>query len=298
MDITSVNHMSSAIPTSQMASSSQDSHEKNIQNQIVSLQGKMRDLANNNTLSEDEKSDKKKKLKEQIQNLNSELKQYKINKRREGSGNNQGKETESAAVSSSETAKTSVDKASTGKTDTEAEAFAKTDNKTGEAETTASSNNSVTSDNNDKAVRIDDNDSIKNTTAQTEPDKEAFTLSDDEAEMMISFSNTMQQFSNMGKIQTQLSGLMRSAETDEEKIEIQGKINSVSEAINAKTDSSARKLSEINDEERKKKERRRRMLEEQQARKENMRAAVPKSSKSLLEEIKKDGKVLLTHKKS
>ncbi|MCM1049061.1 MAG: FlxA-like family protein [Clostridiales bacterium] len=298
MDITSVNHMSSAIPTSQMAASSQDSHEKNIQNQIVSLQGKMRDLANNNTLSEDEKSDKKKKLKEQIQNLNSELKQYKINKRREGSENNQGKETESAAVSSSETAKTSVDKASTGKTDTEAEAFAKADNKTGEAETTTGSNNSVTSDNNDKAVRIDDNNSIKNTVAQTEPDKEAFTLSDDEAEMMISFSNTMQQFSNMGKIQTQLSGLMRSAETDEEKIEIQGKINSVSEAINAKTDSSARKLSEINDEERKKKERRRRMLEEQQARKENMRATVPKSSKSLLEEIKKDGKVLLTHKKS
>ncbi|MCM1261254.1 MAG: FlxA-like family protein [Butyrivibrio sp.] len=276
MDITSANYTSSAMPTSQSTQSSQDSHEKNIQNQIASLQGKMRDLANNNTMSEDEKSDKKKKLQEQIQNLHSELEHYKINKRREGNDKTQDKDVKSDGVSDKDTGRVS----------------------TGRVETTANSSNATADDKADKAVSVNVNDDIKNTAAQTGLDKEEFILNDDEAEMMISFSNTMQQFSNMGKIQTQLSGLMRSAETDEEKIEIQGKINSVSDAISAKTDTSARKLSEINDDERKKKEKRRRMLEEQESRKENMKAVLPKSGKSLLEEIKKDGKVLLTRNKS
>lgn len=276
MDITSASYMSSAMPASQSTQSGQDSHEKNIQNQIVSLQGKMRGIANNNTMSEDEKSDEKKKLQEQIQNLNSELKQYKINKRREGSEKTHDKDVKSDDVSDKGTGRFSTDK----------------------AEAIAHSSNTAAEDKADKAVSANVDDNTKNTAVQAQPDKDEFILGDDEAEMMISFSNTMQQFSNMGKIQAQLSGLMRSAETDEEKIEIQGKINSVSEAISSKTDRSARKLSEINDDERKKKEKRRRMLEEQEARKENMKAALPKSGKSLLEEIKKDGKVLLTRNKS
>ena len=75
--------MSGAMSASRANQPKQDSHEKNIQNQIVNLQGKMRDLAYNNEMSTDEKSDKKKKIQEQIQNLNSELKQYQIQKRRE-----------------------------------------------------------------------------------------------------------------------------------------------------------------------------------------------------------------------
>ena len=69
MNIASANQMSGVMPTGQANQSNQDSHEKNIQNQIVNLQGKMRDLAYNTEMSTDEKSDKKKKLQEQIQNL-------------------------------------------------------------------------------------------------------------------------------------------------------------------------------------------------------------------------------------
>ena len=63
--------------------STQDSHEQNLQKQILSLQEKMRDITYNNEMSSEEKNDQKKALQEKIQNLNSELRQYQLQKRQE-----------------------------------------------------------------------------------------------------------------------------------------------------------------------------------------------------------------------
>lgn len=80
MNITNTNQSMGFSPVSQSA---QDSHEQKIQKQIMNLQEKMRDVTYNNEMSSEEKSDKKKALQEQIQNLNSELKQYQMRKRQE-----------------------------------------------------------------------------------------------------------------------------------------------------------------------------------------------------------------------
>lgn len=80
MNITNMNQSMGFMPISQ---STQDSHEQKIQKQIMNLQEKMRDITYNNEMSSEEKSDKKKALQEQIQELNSELKQYQIRKRQE-----------------------------------------------------------------------------------------------------------------------------------------------------------------------------------------------------------------------
>ena len=78
MNITNSNQSMGFMPVSQ---STQDSHEQNIQKQIINLQEKMRDITYNNEMSSEEKNDKKKALQEQIQKLNSELKQYQLQKR-------------------------------------------------------------------------------------------------------------------------------------------------------------------------------------------------------------------------
>ncbi len=78
MKSTKANQAMGFMPVSQ---STQDSHEQNIQKQIINLQEKMRDITYNNEMSSEEKNDKKKALQEQIQNLNSELKQYQLQKR-------------------------------------------------------------------------------------------------------------------------------------------------------------------------------------------------------------------------
>lgn len=80
MNITGVQQTASALTAGQP---NQDSHEINIQKQIVTLQEKMRGITYDNQMSAEEKSDEKKALQEKIQNLNSELKQYQLQKRQE-----------------------------------------------------------------------------------------------------------------------------------------------------------------------------------------------------------------------
>lgn len=94
------------MPVSQ---STQDSHEQSIQNQITNLQEKMRDITYNNEMSSEEKSDQKKALQEKIQNLNSELKQYQIQKRQEEAE----KRKEEAARKQKEEAAAAEEKANT-----------------------------------------------------------------------------------------------------------------------------------------------------------------------------------------
>lgn len=268
--------MSGTMSASQANQPKQDSHEKNIQNQIVNLQGKMRDLAYNNEMSTDEKSDKKKKIQEQIQNLNSELKQYQIQKRREETEKRQ-KETEKneESVKISPSDKTA-------------------------AKETYDSNAANTAENSGRTApdsSLGDIESGRNTDSQAQTEETEFGLNGSESEMMVTFSNTRKQIANMEKIQTNLTGLMRTAETDEEKSALQKKIDSVSNIIENKAQKTAEKLAETREEEKKKKEKIRKMLKEQEARKANMRAAVPKSGKSVFGD-NEYGKVLLTRKKS
>lgn len=276
MNITSANQMSGVMPTGQANQSNQDSHEKNIQNQIVSLQGKMRDLAYNTEMSSDEKSDKKKKLQEQIQNLNSELKQYQIQKRREESEKRQKE-----AEKSDENIKSSSPDKAAVKENT-------VSNTANSADNTNSSAASNTIGSTENIRDIDNNTHIKET---------EFGLNGTESEMMVSFSNTQKQIANMEKIQTNLTGLMRTAETDEEKLKLQKKIDSVSNIIEDKAKKTADKLAESREEDQKKKKKIRKMLKEQEERRANMKAAVPKSGKSAFEDSEY-GKVLLTRKKS
>ena len=273
MNITSANHMSGSMSAVQGNKSNQDSHEKNIKNQITNLQGKMRDLSYNTQMSTDEKSDEKKKLQEQIHNLNSELKRYQIQKRREEA---EKKQTE--AKKSDE----SVKKSSTDRTvvnDNEAAASA-----AGDIDDTAT------------PLTLSGTENVRNTESPAQQGRPELGLDGTESEMMISFSNTKKQLSNMEKIQTNLTGLMRTAETDEEKLKLQKKIDSVSSIIEDKAKKTADKLAESREEDEKKKKKIREMLKEQEARRANMKAAVPKSGKSVFGD-NQDGKVLLTRKK-
>lgn len=95
------------MPVSQ---STQDSREQDIQKQITSLQEKMRDITYNNEMSSEEKSDQKKALQEKIQNLNSELRQYQIQKRQEEAE----KRKEEAARKQQEEAANAEEKANSG----------------------------------------------------------------------------------------------------------------------------------------------------------------------------------------
>lgn len=61
--------------------SKQDNYEKDIEKQIATLQEKMKNINNEKEMSMEEKINEKKKLQEQIQALNNELRQYQAQKR-------------------------------------------------------------------------------------------------------------------------------------------------------------------------------------------------------------------------
>lgn len=276
MNVTSANNMSNVLASVKSGQSNQDSHEKNIESKIVNLQGKIRDLAYNTEMSDGEKSDKKKKLKEQIQNLSSELKQYQINKRRDE---------EKKQTDESETSGRTSEKASSA----ESVGKAAYESSYGQAD-------SVNSGNDSEKGYLASADGVKNVDGQLRDGESAPGLKNAEVEVMISISNTRQQFADIEKIQTNLTGLMRTAETDEEKLKLQKKIDSVTNIIEEKAGKTADKLAEIREEEKAKKKRLRKMLEEQEAKKEDMKAAVPKSGRSVFAD-KEYGKVLLTRRK-
>lgn len=79
MNVGSVNVSGQSIMfTSQ---SKQDNYEKDIEKQIATLQEKMKNINNDKEMSMEEKINEKKKLQEQIQDLNNELRQYQAQKR-------------------------------------------------------------------------------------------------------------------------------------------------------------------------------------------------------------------------
>lgn len=79
MNVGSVNASGQSIMF--MSQSKQDNYEKDIEKQIATLQEKMKNINNDKEMSMEEKINEKKKLQEQIQALNNELRQYQAQKR-------------------------------------------------------------------------------------------------------------------------------------------------------------------------------------------------------------------------
>ena len=150
----------------------------------------MNSVTSDSKLSEREKVSEKKKIKEQIQNLDSQLKRYQVQKQQKETVKESGKSEDGGASSASEqrmaagTENAVVQQASSG--------------------TNTAQNQSVSSD--------DDRAGFEGL----------------EAGVIISISNTKDQINYMHKVKTNLEGRMLTAQTEEEKRALQERINNVS----------------------------------------------------------------------
>ena len=266
MDIASIKQTSSVLPAGQ---SSQDSHEINIEKQILNLQEKMRGITYDSEMSAEEKSDEKKALQEKIQNLNSELKQYQIQKRQEEALKRQ----EEAAKKQAEEARkpeeitTSAAKSSTG----------------------------TVSEQSTKSVAV---------SAEKQADEPESGFSDTASATMFSTASTKEHLAQMQKIRTNLEGQMRTASTDEQKTKLQKRINNVAKTIGEKIQKIADAIADTQKDDKVRKEKVQKQLEEYREKTKNVNAVVPKTgSASGKGKYWKDdsaipGKVLITRKKS
>ena len=74
-----------------------DSYEKNIEKEITNLKEQMNSVTSDSKLSEREKVSEKKKIKEQIQNLDSQLKRYQVQKQQKETVKESGKSEDGGA---------------------------------------------------------------------------------------------------------------------------------------------------------------------------------------------------------
>lgn len=199
INISSQNNVSSKQPTL-------DSHESSLRKQITNLQEEMKTISNDKEMSDEQRTKKKQAAQEELQNLNSELRQYQTQKRQE------------EAAKKQEAAKEALKKANSKPATTDDDKAAKTaDNKTTDAA-------------NDKAAKAAENiSSSKNDEEQMPP-----LLDSKESGVLVTLSSTKEQIAGMRKIRTALEGRQRTAATEEEKAELQKKINRVSRGIGKK----------------------------------------------------------------
>lgn len=267
MNITSIKQTSGVLSAGQ---SSQDSHEVNIQKQILNLQEKMRGITYDSEMSTEEKSDEKKALQEKIQNLNSELKQYQIQKRqeeaqkrREEAAKKQAEEERKSEETTTSSVKSSADTAS--------------DQSTGSAAAVS---------------------------AEKQTDEPESEFSDAASTTMFSTANTKEHLSQMQKIRTNLEGQMRTASTDEQKTKLQKRIDNVAKTIGEKIRKIADSIADTQKDDKVRKEKIQKQLEEYRKKTKNVSAAVPKTSstsgkgKYWKDDSAMPGKVLITRNKS
>ena len=265
MNITGIQQSTNALTAGQSQQSNQDSHEINIQKQILTLQEKMRGITNDKEMSAEEKSDEKKALQEKIQNLNSELKQYQLQKRQEEA---EKRQQEAARQKETEERTTSE---STANTNTN------TDSAAGKASENVNENNNIINNN-----------MVEQQSGQTN------------ADVMFSISGTKEHLADMQQIRTKLEGQMRTASTAEEKAKLQKKIDEVSKKMGEKVRKVSDTIEDTQKEEKSRKEKVKKLLQEFRDKRKNMNAAVPKTTDTAPtgSGYWKDGKVLLTRKKS
>lgn len=265
MNITGVQQQTTnSLVTAQSAN--QDSHEINIQKQIMTLQEKMRGIAYDNEMSAEEKDDEKKTLQEKIQTLNSELKQYQLQKRQE-----EAEKRQKEAARQKEMEERQM---------TESVSDAKNSNNS--AAGTASENISENSGNNN----MDESESGQ-----------------PEADAMLSMAGTKEHLADMQKIRTKLESQMRTASTAEEKARLQKKINEISKKMGEKMQKISDTIEDTQKDDKARKEKVKKLLQEYRDKRENMSAAVPKTTAPASGGYWKDsdampGKVFLTRKKS
>lgn len=266
MNITGIHQASGTSPAAQPK---QDSHEINIQKQIVSLQEKVRGIAYDNEMSGEEKSDEKKALQEKIQNLNSELKQYQAQKRQE-----EAKKRQQEAVKRQEE-EARKEKNETVKTDNASAPSSAQTSSMAEESTQSSQQGDASSNTGNAGVNA-----------------------------MFSASNTKEHLSNMQKIMTSLEGQLRTASTEEEKASLQKKINNVSKSMGKKIQKISDTITDAQNEEKARKEKVQKQLQEYRDRRSNMSASVPRSDKAgstgsgyRIDNSETPGKVFLTRKR-
>lgn len=271
MNITGVNQISGTLA---MGQSNQDSHEMNIQKQIVTLQEKMRGIAYDSEMSAEEKSNEKKVLQEKIQSLNSELRQYQIQKRQEEAEKRQ-KEAERKR---------------------QEEAGRETDTTAAAADTSAKA---------DRADASADTASLQAMDGSGTGAQEMQTDSQPESGTIISVANTKEHLANMQKIRTSLEGQMRTAPTDEEKAKLQKKLNNVSKGMGEKMQKISDTIANAGKEEKARREKVQKQLKEYRDRTKNLNTSVSKteSTASAKSGYRKDssampGKVLITRVKA
>ena len=258
MNITGIQQTTSALTAGQSQQSNQDSHEISIQKQILTLQEKMRGITNDKEMSAEEKSDEKKALQEKIQNLNSELKQYQLQKRQE-----EAEKRQQEAARQKETEERAT---------TESTTSTSTDSTAGKASENVNENNNME----------------EQQSEQTNVD------------VMFSISGTKEHLADMQQIRTKLEGQMRTASTAEEKAKLQKKIDEVSKKMGEKVRKVSDTIEDTQKEEKSRKEKVKKLLQEFRDKRKNMNAAVPKTTDTAPagSGYWKDGKVLLTRKKS
>lgn len=286
MNVTSINQTSGNLSVNQ---SKQDSHEKSIEQQIMQLQEKMRNITYDNEMPVEEKDNEKKSLQEKIQNLNSELKQYQIQKRQEEAEKRQqeAKRREEEAQRQKEAAIQQE----------EAEAR--------KSATASVSNVPNTSDSTVSAQNVSESINYGSNSADTLDTQSDTGFSDTESDAMISFSNTKEHLAAMQKLYTSLEGRMRTASTDAEKADIQKKIDNVSKNMGEKIQKIADTITDTRKDDEARKEKIREKMKESEERKQKINAVVSKSTKNdtinygyWQKNAASLGKVLLTRKKS
>lgn len=267
MDIASIKQTSAVPPANQ---SSQDSHEINIQKQIVNLQEKMRSIAYDSQMSAEEKSNEKKELQGKIQNLNNELKQYQIQKRQEEAEKRQ----KEAAKKQAEEAKRAE-----------------------EPKTSTTSASSQTADG-------QSDESVAAVSAKKQADRPDTESASAASGTMFSTANTKEHLAQMQKIRTNLEGKMRTASTDEQKAKLQKRINNVAKTIGEKIQKISEAIANTQNEDKVRKEKVQKQLEEYREKTKNVNTSVSKTSgtsgkgKYWKDDSTMPGKVLITRKKS
>lgn len=211
MNISGINISSqNNVPSKQSAP---DSHESSLRKKISNLQEELRAISNDQEMPDDQKTRKRQAAQEQMQDLNSELRQYQIQKRQE------------EAAKKQEAAKQALKEANNKSAEPdERQAVQTADSKAD----TDKSDNSKAAD--DKAADATGN----NANPQNGEEQMPALLGSKESGVLITLSSTKEQIAGMGRIRTALEGRLRTAPTEEEKASLQEKIGRVSNGIGKK----------------------------------------------------------------
>lgn len=197
-----------------------DSHESSLRKQISDLQEELRTISNDQEMSDDQKTRKKQAAREQVQDLNSELRQYQIQKRQEEAAKKQEAAKQALKEANDKPAE-SEERKSVQATDSKAANRQSVNRQSADGKTASAD---------DKAVDATGN----NTNSENEEEQQPALLGSKESGVLITLSSSKEQIADMGRIRTSLESRQRTAPTEEEKASLQEKIARVSRGIGKK----------------------------------------------------------------